>query len=85
MGRILPASKTGCSAKNQRKLGRAIRRARALGFMPIWSRHPALQQEKMRLPNYSGSFAHSYITERFPMSTRDSDDFIRQVMRNHDM
>lgn len=42
MGRILPASKTGCSAKNQRRLSRAIRRARALGFMPIWSRHPAL-------------------------------------------
>jgi hypothetical protein len=44
MGRILPASRTGCTAKNQRKLGKAIRRARALGFMPIWSRHPLLQQ-----------------------------------------
>lgn len=44
MGRILPASRTGCSAKNQRRLGKAIRRARALGFMPIWSRHPRLQQ-----------------------------------------
>jgi len=44
MGRILPASKTGCSAKNQRRLNRAIRRARALGFMPIWSRHPVLNQ-----------------------------------------
>jgi Ribosomal protein S18 len=44
MGRILPASRTGCTAKNQRKLGKAIRRARALGFMPIWSRHPQLQQ-----------------------------------------
>ena len=44
MGRILPASRTGCSAKNQRKLSKAIRRARALGFMPIWSRHPELKQ-----------------------------------------
>jgi Ribosomal protein S18 len=44
MGRILPASRTGCSAKNQRKLSKAIRRARALGFMPIWSRHPLVQQ-----------------------------------------
>jgi Ribosomal protein S18 len=44
MGRILPASRTGCTAKNQRKLGKAIRRARALGFMPIWSRHPQLRQ-----------------------------------------
>jgi len=40
MGRILPASRTGCTTRNQRRLGKAIRRARAMGFLPIWSRHP---------------------------------------------
>jgi hypothetical protein len=40
MGRILPANKTGCTTKTQRRLSKAIRRARALGFMSIWSRHP---------------------------------------------
>ena len=44
MGRIMPAGRTGCSAKTQRKLSKAIRRARALGFMPIWSRHPQLRK-----------------------------------------
>jgi Ribosomal protein S18 len=44
MGKILPASRTGCTAKTQRKLSKAIRRARALGFMPIWSRHPTMKQ-----------------------------------------
>ena len=44
MGRIVPARRTGCNAKTQRKLSKAIRRARALGFMPIWSRHPQLQK-----------------------------------------
>lgn len=44
MGRILPRSRTGCSAKTQRKLSKAIRRARAIGFMPIWSRHPLVHQ-----------------------------------------
>ena len=40
MGRILPMNRTRCSSRNQRRLSKAIRRARALGFMPIWSRHP---------------------------------------------
>jgi hypothetical protein len=80
MGRILPASKTGCSAKNQRKLGRAIRRARALGFMPIWSRHPALSIEAMHLSNYAGSM---YDGERQSMQSQDSRDFLQQVMNQH--
>jgi hypothetical protein len=80
MGRILPASKTGCSAKNQRKLGRAIRRARALGFMPIWSRHPALSAEAMLLSNLAGS---SYVGERLSMQTKDSRDFFDKVMNEH--
>ena len=44
MGRILPANRTACCARNQRRLSKAIRRARALGFMPIWSRHPEIRQ-----------------------------------------
>lgn len=90
MGRILPASKTGCSAKNQRKLGRAIRRARALGFMPIWSRHPALQEGKMRLTNYSRSrtsetLPSSLRKERVRWATKESAVFLGQVMKNPDM
>ena len=77
MGRILPASKTGCSAKNQRKLGRAIRRARALGFMPIWSRHPALSAQAMLLQNRAGS---AYVGERQSMQTQDARDFFEKVM-----
>ncbi|KAI9475464.1 MAG: ribosomal protein S18, partial [Benjaminiella poitrasii] len=33
MGKILPRSQTGISAKNQRKLAKAIKRARAMGLM----------------------------------------------------
>ncbi|CAO3611283.1 unnamed protein product [Mucor hiemalis] len=33
MGKILPRSQTGVSAKNQRKLAKAIKRARAMGLM----------------------------------------------------
>ena len=83
MGRILPASKTGCSAKNQRKLGRAIRRARALGFMPIWSRHPALSAEAMLLSNFSNLAGSSYVGERQSMQTKDSRDFFDKVMNEH--
>jgi ribosomal protein S18 len=31
MGKILPREQTGVSAKNQRKLAKAIKRARAMG------------------------------------------------------
>ena len=69
MGRILPASRTGCSAKNQRKLSKAIRRARALGFMPIWSRHPQLnlshsfeiQQESAREQMFRGANSTEFL------------------------
>jgi small subunit ribosomal protein S18 len=33
-GRILPSRLTGTSAKNQRKLAKAIKRARYLGLLP---------------------------------------------------
>jgi len=66
MGRILPASKTGCTAKSQRRLGRAIRRARALGFMPIWSRHPSLTQRgEMRNQEAYGGVYSSPDPEQF--------------------
>ena len=76
MGRILPASRTGCSAKNQRKLSKAIRRARALGFMPIWSRHPHLkqshkfeiQQESFREQLFRGSNSTEFLARAQPQS-----------------
>jgi ribosomal protein S18 len=34
MGRILPRSETGLTRKNQRRLAKAIKRARAMGLMP---------------------------------------------------
>ena len=76
MGRILPASRTGCSAKNQRKLSKAIRRARGLGFMPIWSRHPQLkqtrsfeiQQESKREQMFRGSNSTEFLARAQPQS-----------------
>ncbi|KAI9314308.1 ribosomal protein S18 [Dichotomocladium elegans] len=37
-GKILPRDQTGVSAKNQRKLAKAIKRARAMGFMSCTSK-----------------------------------------------
>lgn len=39
MGRILPRRLTGLSPRNQRRLGKAIRRARACGIMPAKYQH----------------------------------------------
>ncbi|KAI1820483.1 ribosomal protein S18 [Xylaria intraflava] len=41
-GRIKPASETGLSAANQRKMAKAIRRAIGLGLHPSVHRHPEL-------------------------------------------
>ncbi|KAI8324842.1 ribosomal protein S18 [Martensiomyces pterosporus] len=38
MGKIRPRYKTGLSAKSQRKVAKAIKRARAFGLMPVTSR-----------------------------------------------
>ncbi|KAI9269143.1 ribosomal protein S18 [Phascolomyces articulosus] len=38
MGKILPREQTGVSAKNQRKLAKAIKRARAMGLMSCTSK-----------------------------------------------
>ncbi|KAF1805496.1 ribosomal protein S18 [Mucor lusitanicus] len=38
MGKILPREQTGVSAKNQRKLAKAIKRARAMGLMSSTSK-----------------------------------------------
>lgn len=37
-GRVLPKRKTGVTAKNQRKITNAIKRARFMGFLPYISR-----------------------------------------------
>lgn len=37
-GRILPRKKTGITAKNQRKLSLAVKRARFMGLLPYISR-----------------------------------------------
>ncbi|KAI8338343.1 ribosomal protein S18 [Chlamydoabsidia padenii] len=38
MGKILPREKTGLTAKNQRKLAKAVKRARAMGIMSSTSK-----------------------------------------------
>jgi len=38
MGKILPRNVTGLTRKSQRHIGKAIRRARALGILPYMSR-----------------------------------------------
>ncbi|KAG2013792.1 hypothetical protein CC2G_010662 [Coprinopsis cinerea AmutBmut pab1-1] len=40
MGQIKPRTQTGLTVKSQRKLGKAIRRARMMGVIPILSRLP---------------------------------------------
>lgn len=37
-GKILPARRTGLTAKHQRKVTRAIKRARAIGLLPYTNR-----------------------------------------------
>lgn len=38
MGKILPRNVTGLTRKSQRYIGKAIRRARAMGILPVLSR-----------------------------------------------
>jgi small subunit ribosomal protein S18 len=38
MGKIFGREKTGLTAKSQRKLGKAIRRAKQMGVMPVLSK-----------------------------------------------
>ena len=38
MGKILPRNVTGLTRKSQRSIGKAIRRARAMGILPVHSR-----------------------------------------------
>lgn len=38
MGKILPRNVTGLTRKSQRYVGKAIRRARAMGILPVLSR-----------------------------------------------
>ncbi|RCH81691.1 28S ribosomal protein S18c, mitochondrial, partial [Rhizopus stolonifer] len=39
MGKILPREQTGLTAKNQRKLAKAVKRARAMGLMSSTNNH----------------------------------------------
>ncbi|KAJ1027484.1 hypothetical protein NDA18_003490 [Ustilago nuda] len=38
MGKILPRSSTGLTRKSQRQVGKAVRRARSIGLLPVMSR-----------------------------------------------
>ncbi|KAL0078838.1 ribosomal protein S18 [Phycomyces blakesleeanus] len=44
MGKILPRTQTGVSAKNQRKLAHAVKRARAMGLMSCTSKYVSPMQ-----------------------------------------
>ncbi|CCJ29519.1 unnamed protein product, partial [Pneumocystis jirovecii] len=48
MGRILPREETGCTAKHQRQLAKAIRRCRAIGLLSAVQRHPSYAESKRR-------------------------------------
>ncbi|KAG4305684.1 hypothetical protein PORY_000594 [Pneumocystis oryctolagi] len=48
MGRILPREETGCSAKHQRQLAKAIRRCRGIGLLSTVRRHPSYIESKRR-------------------------------------
>lgn len=51
-GKILPRRVTGTGAKNQRKLTKAIKRARIMGLLPF----VAEDQLKIKLNNHTTSF-----------------------------
>lgn len=38
MGKILPRASTGLTRKSQRQVGKAVRRARSMGLLPVMSR-----------------------------------------------
>ncbi|QSL64668.1 hypothetical protein MERGE_001970 [Pneumocystis wakefieldiae] len=48
MGRILPRDETGCSAKHQRQLAKAIRRCRGIGLLSTTQRHPTYLESKRK-------------------------------------
>ncbi|KAG9101020.1 hypothetical protein FRC06_003447 [Ceratobasidium sp. 370] len=39
MGKIHSRAKTGLTWRSQRRVGKAIRRARAMGIIPLWNQH----------------------------------------------
>lgn len=57
MGRIKHRNQTGLRPVNQRKLGKAIRRAIALGLMPSVHKHPAIlaDEAKSKMDRSGGS------------------------------
>ncbi|KAG5518268.1 hypothetical protein PMAC_003064 [Pneumocystis sp. 'macacae'] len=48
MGRILPRKETGCTAKHQRQLAKAIRRCRGIGLLSTVQRHPSYAESKRK-------------------------------------
>lgn len=56
LGRIRTREQTGLSAKNQRRLGKAVRRARALSLLPTTARHPDYNSTTRRYNNNSMNF-----------------------------
>lgn len=49
LGRIRTREQSGLSAKHQRQLGKAVRRARALSLLPTTAKHP--DSKELRRPN----------------------------------
>lgn len=47
MGRIRPRAENGLSARNQRKVARAVRRSVGMGLMPSVSRHPEVLEREL--------------------------------------
>ncbi|CCG82028.1 37S ribosomal protein rsm18,mitochondrial [Taphrina deformans PYCC 5710] len=56
LGRIRTREQTGLSTKNQRRLGKAIRRARALSILPTAARHPEYSANGERRNNPSMNY-----------------------------
>lgn len=61
LGRIMKREQTGLSAKNQRKLGKAVRRARALSLLPSTAKHP----ESVRIDGQRGLLNNRGSVARF--------------------
>lgn len=44
MGRIVSRNKSGLGWKNQRRMGKAVRRARCMGLLPYWNKLPLVHE-----------------------------------------
>ncbi|EUC67422.1 30S ribosomal protein S18 [Rhizoctonia solani AG-3 Rhs1AP] len=56
MGKIHSRAKTGLTWRSQRRVGKAIRRARALGFIPLWNSPQVSDGSgRMMLPDWTAT------------------------------